>query len=879
VAIDKGIKLSRRRISPNKRTKKGKAAPVEDSSKYKVNKAEDLQGFRWPPFFEDAEVHLLTQRVYQLDDKNERELFSAMLRRAYEDCMEMEALYHELPAVFANDGDAIRSFREILTGVKREKSDLRSNSQGRSISYYKPIPDPMGGSPCEPQFLIKPYKVLYILQGIERVSYGKREIFDDYLQAVRALWDDTRFLETLYRKALLGSDEDGRDKFLEYLRLHAHDTKIEKSIVHPRADDMFSEIPYGEADKDLYLGNKSFWPPIAGNITVSWPERSDRIPETPLDLCALLEDACRDLVMDGIRLLPTSTNANGIVSISPSSACVGENVIIRGSGFGNTRPTNVNVLIGDRVVNVVNWSDDSITISIPANTKSGCIGFRDEEIEEDRLHIIQENQRVLADASKCLGMTGSNTTLLLYVPSIPPCTGFNSIEIGTPVIESFSVNGKERIIVEPNTTLILHWKIKNGTSFRVRRTSNVGPYVDITDPPGNALAIGKFNGTMPVVATYEIAATNRCGTTRKTVSIELRKTPNLNILGVEVTQGIQRFTLEDSVSMDVSLLGITFSIRIPKSQWDNSLRTIANKDTIIRVYISADLGGFNNDEVDGVTGVLTIDGIFLSPINGTTPSNTAANNPFIKVRRKDRLDRRETDHTLNFRIPAALCDGMKNLTISIMAKRNDGTIMLLRRSLSWNWTPISPFRVRWIRIRDNRPTPPGTGQTPTAEQARFTVERAFDLIPSPITEIAPLAFTPIHPTTSDFQKDDGGSALLNEIRALHNQADALDSTGANIRWIGLTSPPFKGWADGTSCISPIYGIANGKEWSRRKAAHELAHSLGLWHNDKTSDEVAFDPFWNEAIKGTIFSLMSYKSPNWTTDFEWNYLQQQVESVR
>ena len=68
--------------------------------------------------------------------------------------------------------------------------------------------------------------------------------------------------------------------------------------------------------------------------------------------------------------------------------------------------------------------------------------------------------------------------------------------------------------------------------------------------------------------------------------------PKLNWDGIEITQGIQIFGRSD----------------VDKSE-RNTVPTIADKDTVVRVYLSSDRSGFDNDRMHDITGILEVEQI------------------------------------------------------------------------------------------------------------------------------------------------------------------------------------------------------------------------------------------------------------------------------
>lgn len=829
------------------------------------------------PFYEASAIDLLMARVSGAATSHaERLAFSAILRRAYEDALDLEILYQDLPGVFAGDHGATDSFRGVLergAGLPAPPGMPATPPAG-----YTPIPDG-GGMPCPPRFFIRPDRVLYITQGAATVAQGDATVLGVYLQAITNFWDRARWLDRLYRSALDGVDGTGRDRLGEMLRVVWRDVRPPDSGFFPVPDGPW---PPGPDDGPP-------WPPPPDGPPLDWPPKGPGGPPgLPMDPCEFHFDLCRRLVAAGAAQLgpmpPESTYITGITGIAPATACAGETVTIHGTGFPPTQPANVTVVIGSTVMPVVSWASTAIVIRIPAGTKAGCVAFRNETLEGERQKVYHRNEDAraqMAEGLACLGLPPPPLESLPYRASKAPCFGFNYFAGTLPEIDSFLVNGLDSLAVQPNTVLTASWQVRNATTIRIRRSSPNGPFVDVTNPPGNAFTIGPFTGNQPVDAVYELTATNRCGVVTATVDVRLRRIPKLVIEGMEVTQGIQVFWR-------------------PGVAW-NSLPSIGGKDTIVRVYVSVDMLGFMNDQLPNVTGTLTVGGTKLTPINGITPT-TAAGNPFITARRRDQIDRTQTNHTLNFRIPAALANGSRTLNARVVAPVVESVTPTAVQFLSWTWTNETALPVRYVRVRDSRPAPAGTGTMPTDAQARFTVDRAFDLMPSPPTNIA-AAWLPTWATTSNFAAAAGPSGLLAELDDQHDCSawewlwawtgltDCPDDDHAY--WVGVTTPFNRGLAGtpGNTAVACIHLVANGQaDIPRTTPAHEIAHNLGLLHvnracgaatvggpfythpNNGNLLDVPFDPFYNVALAGSVQDFMSYGCTVWTSGDSWTRLQ-------
>ena len=544
-----------------------------------------------------------------------------------------------------------------------------------------------------------------------------------------------------------------------------------------------------------------------------------------------------------------------INAIAPARQCPGQTVTITGSGFGS-QPEKVLFAVagpgGTAEAQVNTWSDGQIEVVVPANAICGDV-------------------RLVIPAGTATACGGRS------IDVYKPASGSPHFDGGITHISRFTGNGASaNLRVDPKATINFAWNVCPSTaSVKLTVTEQFSGTV-VASHAGLAA-----NGSVSVVLKdYGLRKTLDCvleasgpcppsPVTQRLEVLVLPK-PNVKIEGIEVTQGIQRFWRQN----------IT----------ENSVSTVAGKDTIVRVYVSADMGGFQNNGVPGIIGVLSVGATDLYPINGITPTTPTGGLPFHVARHKNDIDRDNINHTLNFRIPAALCSGTKNLFCYLIVPGPGGTVdQTLGKSLTWTWDAETPLKVRWVGIRDERDPATITPTTPTHAQALDTVRRALDFLPYPADlAAAPL---PTHTTTRDFSVDAQGAAMRMDIDGLRSAVETLSQQGAfpfdhEERWIGLTVPWFRGFGLPKTCVAPIYP-AGSINRERLRAGHELGHTLGRCHlHDKacfemagltaepTLDDVCIDPHWNRTIAATGHDFMSYtgSDDNWITTLNWDALR-------
>lgn len=333
--------------------------------------------------------------------------------------------------------------------------------------------------------------------------------------------------------------------------------------------------------------------------------------------------------------------------------------------------------------------------------------------------------------------------------------------------------------------------------------------------------------------------------------------PDLSIVGIEVTQAIQHFH---------STLG-----------QDDSVPLVANKRTIIRVYLDSGVDiSINGGQVPNVSGVLIVTGdasLVIDPIAPMTAQPIAS------------VDPTDISSTLNFVIPEDQATG--NLTLTVQA--SVGTNVSNPESVSVTFTPIAKLNIIMVRVA----IPPFS--TPTRDQYHFAVNQLPLIFPIPTDPSLAIHYwivpgAEVVSTNHDLTTEDGMHDFLDDLEDIQEDSNddnkklyALVSDLATLKRSGI-SRPGDNVAFGYSHIMII--------------GHELGHLYGLKHApcgpggdgdpDDVDDnfvpsgglvgEVGVDTTYPIALSPTFGDLMSYCSvgfgqyhDQWISAYDWTKL--------
>jgi hypothetical protein len=559
------------------------------------------------------------------------------------------------------------------------------------------------------------------------------------------------------------------------------------------------------------------------------------------------------------RAASSKTPRFTVSSVTPIDACPGWPLTIHGTNFGAVGGTVAfRAAAGSGsdylAASADSWSDGTIVVTVPTWAREG------------RLRVNPIDHVFIACHRK----------FTVYRLPNPYAVQNDDFKGGLPDVFALTVDGRDaQAWAAPDKDATVAWVTTSGTvTIAIRNES------DPTQAPWKKESLVGGTGTAtwhpqpatgPTKFVVALTVTNHCDSVTRELPVMVTVPAVLKIEGVEVTQGIQTFSLTGG----------------PR----NTIPTVEGKDTIVRLYASADRTGWFDNLLAGFSAALTIGGVTWQPINQAPAGSMTGGNPYRNLGGLSTIDRESADASFNFRIPAALCAGTKTFQVSVFGIDEFG-FASQSQFVTWTWHKKKALAIRYVRVAYQ-------GTIPTDAEASWTVQRAFDLLPSPAWDIGP-AWLAQWSTGQDLATKDGKQALLEHLSDQHNctfsewafpwEDDCPDDDGA--WWIGVVAKSVGGRAR-------TGGNSGWSAWfkdDRTGCAHEIGHLLCLCHvnqgcngtnpdvsntcdgSDKRYDslpsggqvlDVAFDPYANQTVPAPRFDFMSYACAKWISEFNWN----------
>ncbi len=351
---------------------------------------------------------------------------------------------------------------------------------------------------------------------------------------------------------------------------------------------------------------------------------------------------------------------------------------------------------------------------------------------------------------------------------------------------------------------------------------------------------------------------------------------DLLITGFEITQATQHF--RDTAFLDPQNSGP-----------DNSIRLVARKDTAIRMYVDYD----RDAGLPAIPAITDLSGELQVRTSIGSTQFTLGPIATITPREDAQIDRTQADHTLNFRIPEAWCQGELQLTGRVFDAASPAE-KSLAYSKSIRFDDRSSLRVYGVGVHY-------TGQgldlaAPSQADVQSTmvfVEKVY-----PTGEVLLTGYTTID-FSDDMKADiadgcgDGFSSLLDRLRDLRGSSS--DIYYAVLPSGGIDSGNVGGCGGG--------GVGAGFVGSGRTAAHEIGHAFGRDHAPCDSEsrcddpadqdsnfpdydsfpsdsigEIGFDPATNTTFDPAMrFDFMGYSSGKWVSPYTYTGLMGEFPS--
>ncbi len=341
---------------------------------------------------------------------------------------------------------------------------------------------------------------------------------------------------------------------------------------------------------------------------------------------------------------------------------------------------------------------------------------------------------------------------------------------------------------------------------------------------------------------------------------------DLRITGAEMTQATQHF-------------------RSPHLGADNSIRLIARKSLAVRVYVDF-------DALAGGTPILALGGELL--VTTSIGSTTLTLSPIrsISPRRDSQIDRSQIDHTLNFLIPEAWCQGELTVRCQVFDQAIPGQRSpALQRTI--RFADVAPLRVYGVGVHY-------TGQgldLPPPAQTDVLSTLNFAETTYPVGEVELTGYL-VHDFSTDMKADiddgcgDGFNGLLDDLRDM--RGGATDVYYAVLP-AGIDSGDVGGCGGG--------GVGAGFIGGGATAAQEIGHAFGRDHapcdDESRCQNPAhqdpnypdYSPFPSDSIgefgydtrthtvkpPAANFDFMGYSGPDWVSPYTYEGLMSRFPS--
>jgi hypothetical protein len=495
-----------------------------------------------------------------------------------------------------------------------------------------------------------------------------------------------------------------------------------------------------------------------------------------------------------------------VEEVVPARACPGDTIVIRGCHFGSDPGEIVFRQKGGPgpgpAVQPTAWSDDHITVVIPAGAGCGLVPI----LPVDTVDVCDRFLELRRTGCIISGFEGTSAEIL-----------------------KFTVKGHgDGECLEPGVPLTIRWRTCAADHVKIEivnlGTGTVIAHVDPADANGRWDFTGThFNTTVRLAV--RITAEGQCAPAAATreISFVIQKHPHLSVNGIEVTQAIQYYRASEHLT------------DAPDRGADNSLRLVTNKTAWVRSYLrSGQDPSFDGGQVLDVNGMLTVErrvgGVWN--IVASIPSQNGPVNAQASFVSYD-AERGNIDVSLNFVVPASIMTGLLRFTVGVASPfaHCPGNTASGQTQVDVNLTQT--LNAAFITIGYNGPDNANTTTlnlpAPTLAQCQTETSWAMTTYPLSGTPNVRLAGTFVTTTPLNDPRSCPGCCspnwqpLLQQVAALV----ALDQAGNPGTWayygivnsgIPVNVPGCNGW-----------GATGGLAGQPITYAHEIGHQFGLPH--------------------------------------------------
>jgi len=351
------------------------------------------------------------------------------------------------------------------------------------------------------------------------------------------------------------------------------------------------------------------------------------------------------------------------------------------------------------------------------------------------------------------------------------------------------------------------------------------------------------------------------------------------ITGVETTQAIQFFRPAVQINRPAEICGVRRNL-----QPENDIPLIAGKAVIIRVYVDPQGTGISN-----LSGVLETRAagnsawhLPLTPLNAPIPARAS-------------IDRRIADHTLNFRIPPARCQGFLETRVTVFDAAHPGETGFTSRPVNriLQFRNIAPLEIRLVRIRYQNAARNLDLPAPTLEDFWRTAEFMLKTYPIPGIEIVRDSealydgdFTDISPSGN--VPGSGNWGTTGSLYHILNPLVIAEGFHPCVKYLALVpglanQSRNSGWAVGRTAIANVFAGPT--------LAQEIGHLCGRAHApcgfppgpdpcypvygsfpSASIGEIGFDPVTSDVFDpASVRDFMSYCGSVWVSPYTYEAL--------